>query len=623
MSYNATYRWDRGATIDDVEIGNTVANQAAWNFDGRISFENFYNKIGYLKRVNDRFSGNANKNTQQSRNNRRFNRIVPLSADTSTLVTHNLRTSKVRVTATDAVTGRLQRIESRVVDDNTIEILTRSDRNLRITVTEVKQREKLNFWTEASQYATRLLMSPRTASVRYRATRSLSLPLFIPDIGNVFGQSRSYGPMAPGLDFAFGFTGEDYIDRALSRGWLLTDDGQTSPALFSRTSEFSLELNLEPITGLKIQLTANRTDNRTKSVQFMYAEAPTSLSGSFTMTSVAIASALRNSSAANGYESAAFNRFLEAIPVVRERLEQEYAAYKYPTGGFMEGSTLAGTPYNPSAETIPATSSDVLIPAFLAAYTGRDPLKQNLNPFPSIAAMLPNWRVTYDGLVRIPFLARFAKAFTLTHAYQCTYSVGSYSSFLNWVSVNGSEQMGFTLDEQTSQPVPSSAYNISSVAVTERFAPLIGAAVTLQNDMTINAEWRNTRTLTLNTSAGQVVESTTSGITLGVGYKIVGFNTVLKMRGTGQGFSNDLTVNADFSYQLNQALIRRIETAYTQATSGTRTIGLNLAANYALSRRLTVGLFFDHNINTPIVSTAAYPVTDTSFGLNLNLSLSR
>ncbi len=623
VSYNASYRWDRGATVEGVEIGNTVANQAAWNVDGRIAFETFYNKFGFLKRVNDRFSGNTRPDPRNQRNNRRFNRIVPLSPDTSTLVVHNLRTPHVRVTATDAVTGRLRRIESRVVDDNTVEILTRGEQNVRITVTEQKQRQRVNFWTEASQYAARLLMSPRSASIRYRATRSLSLPLFIPEIGDVFGQSRNYGPMAPGLDFAFGFTGEDYIDRALQRGWLLTDNGQTSPALFSRTSELSLELNLEPIRGLKIQLIANRTDNRTKSVQFMYADAPTSLSGSFTMTGCAIASALRTSSADNGYESAAFNRFLEAIPQVRERLEQQYAGYNYPTGGFMDGSPLAGTPYNPSAGTIPATGSDVLIPAFLAAYTGRDPMSQNLNPFPSITSMLPNWRITYDGLVRIPFLARFAKAFTLTHAYQCTYSVGSYSSYLNWISANGSELMGFTLNELTSQPVPSSAYNISSVAVTERFAPLIGVAVTLQNDMTINAEWCNSRTLTLNTSAGQVVESTTSGITAGIGYKIVGFNSVLKMRGTQQGFSNDLTVNADFSYQLNQALIRRIETAYTQATSGTRTIGINLAANYALSRRLTVGLFFDHNINTPIVSTAAYPVTDTSFGLNFNLSLAR
>lgn len=624
LSYNSSYRWDRGATIDGLNIGNTIANQAAWNVDGRIAFESFYNKIPYLKRVNDRFTTATRRPEKpQRRNNRRFSRIYPLAPDTTTLVTHNLRTRSVRVTAVDAVSGRLRRIDTRVVDDNTVEILTHGDDNLRITVTEQKQKERVNFWTEAAQYATRLVMSPRSASIRYRSTRSLSLPLFLPDIGNVFGQSRSYGPMAPGLDFAFGLVGDDYVDRALDRGWLITDNGQTSPALSSRTSEFTVELNLEPIKGLKIVLMANRTDNRTRSVQFMYPNTPTSLSGSFTMTHCALATALRGSSAADGYASDAFNRFLEAIPQVRDRLERQYLAYSYPTGGFMDGNPLAGTPFNPTVGALPATGSDVLIPAFLAAYTGGNPASQSLNPFPSLASLIPNWRITYDGLVRIPFLARFAKAFTLSHAYQCTYSVGSYSSYLNWQSVNGTEQMGFTLDELSSQPIPSSAYNISSVALTERFAPLIGAAVTLHNDLTLNAEWRNTRTLTLNTSAGQVVESTTNGITAGLGYKIIGFNTVLKMRGSQQGISNDLTVNADFSYQLNQALIRRIETAYTQATSGTRTVGLNLAANYILSRRLTLGLFFEHHINTPIVSTNAYPVTDTSFGVNFNLNLAR
>ncbi len=313
---------------------------------------------------------------------------------------------------------------------------------------------------------------------------------------------------------------------------------------------------------------------------------------------------------------------IEAIPVMASRLEQAYARHDYPSSGFMHGSALAGMPYNPANGGVSQTSSDVLVPAFIAAYTGRDPGRENLDPFPSLASVMPNWRVTYDGLVKLPKMSDLFKAFTLTHAYQCTYSVGSYSSYLNWVSVEG-ERLGFTLDELSGNPVPSSPFNISSVAITERFAPLIGVAVTLKNDLTFNAEWRNQRTLTLNTSAGQVVEATSSGLTAGVGYKITNFNTVLKIRGSQQGISNDLTVNADFSLQTNQALIRRIETAYTQATSGTRTLGVNLTANYVLSRRMTLGMFFEHHVNTPIVSSNAYPVTDSAFGLSFNLNLSR
>ena len=625
LTYNATYRWDRGATVDGVTMGNKIANQGSWTAEGRLAFDKLYNKIPYLKRVSQRFSASAQRPGRGGRRTldrpRRFERNYPLSADTSTIVTHNLRTKKVKLTALDLDTRRPVRLQTRVVDDNSIEILTRDDRTIQVRVVELRK-ERDGWLDELAQYGARLLMSPRSAAVRWRSSRSLSLPLFIPDVGNVFGQSRSFGPMSPGLDFAFGFTDDSYVEKALSRGWLMTDDGQVSPAVFSRTSEVNLELTLEPVNGLKIQLIGNRTDNRTSSIQFMYAGMPVTYAGSYTKTHCAIATSLRSSKAADGYASKAFTDMIEAIPVMASRLEQAYARHDYPSSGFMHGSALAGMPYNPANGGVSQTSSDVLVPAFIAAYTGRDPGRENLDPFPSLASVMPNWRVTYDGLVKLPKMSDLFKAFTLTHAYQCTYSVGSYSSYLNWVSVEG-ERLGFTLDELSGNPVPSSPFNISSVAITERFAPLIGVAVTLKNDLTFNAEWRNQRTLTLNTSAGQVVEATSSGLTAGVGYKITNFNTVLKIRGSQQGISNDLTVNADFSLQTNQALIRRIETAYTQATSGTRTLGVNLTANYVLSRRMTLGMFFEHHVNTPIVSSNAYPVTDSAFGLSFNLNLSR
>lgn len=120
-----------------------------------------------------------------------------------------------------------------------------------------------------------------------------------------------------------------------------------------------------------------------------------------------------------------------------------------------------------------------------------------------------------------------------------------------------------------------------------------------------------------------MVEAGSKGLTIGAGYKIVGFNTVLKMRGSQTGVSNDLTVNADFSLSQSQALIRRIESNYTQATSGTRTLTVNFTAAYVLSKRLTVTAFFDHQVNTPLVSTSAYPTTNSSYGISFNLSLAR
>jgi cell surface protein SprA len=183
--------------------------------------------------------------------------------------------------------------------------------------------------------------------------------------------------------------------------------------------------------------------------------------------------------------------------------------------------------------------------------------------------------------------------------------------------------MGYTLDALTNQPIPSSPYNISSVAITEKFAPLIGANMTLKNELQFNVEYRDQRTLTLNSSAGQVVEATQRGITIGGGYKIVGFNTFLKMKGSQQGISNDLTLNTEVSFQNTQALMRKIENNYTQATSGTKTLNINFTASYVMSKKITLSAYFDHQVNTPIVTTSTYPTTNTSYGVSINMSLAR
>lgn len=625
VSYNAIYKWDRGATVDDVYLGNTIQNQATWNADARLNFETLFGKVPYFKAVNKRFSTSSSARKSNSKRDReknkpkKFEKVITLEADTITELKHNLKVKKVKVTAME--NGKRVTIKTKTVDDNTLQILDKGPRELTITVTEVKGDDKLPAWRNVADYATRFLMMPRTFSFKWRQSHSMNLPLFTPDVGDVFGQSRNYGPMAPGLDFAFGFIDETYLDKALERGWLLTDGSQISPAIWSNTQEFNFELNLEPIRGLKILLTNNRTDNRTQQVQFMYADMPTTRTGSFTKTHIAIATALRGSSADDGYASKAFSDFLANIPVVAGRYEEQFRGRHYPSTGFMEGNPLGGTEYDPAVGTVSRTSSDVLIPAFLAAYSGQSPTKVALTAFPSLSAIRPNWRVTYDGFMQMPWFKKLFKSFTLSHAYQCTYAVGSYTSYLNWIGVDG--DIGFTLDEQTQSPIPSSPYNISSVTITEKFAPLLGVSATLNNGMTFNLEYRDSRTLSLNASAGQIVEATSKQVTVGAGYKIANFNKILKMGSSQGGVSNDLTMNLDFSFSNNQSLIRKIETAFTQAQNGTQTLSINFTAQYVLSRRLTLGAFFDHQVNTPLVSNSSYPTSNTNYGISVNMSLAR
>ncbi|MCM1291798.1 MAG: cell surface protein SprA [Prevotella sp.] len=625
-SYTSTYRWDKGATVDDIYLGNTIQNQTTINADARLNFETLYNKWNYLKDINKRFSSTSssrnnksNKNTKPKSTIKKFERAYTLSMDTTTLVTHNLKTKKIKFNAT--VNGAPTRLQYRIVDENNIEITSKGSSNIKVTIKEDKKESKNTIFKDLTAHAVRFLMMPRSASFRWRKSHSMTLPLFTPNVGDIFGQSTQYGPMSPGLDFAFGFYDESYLEKALDRGWLLTSSDQTSPAIWNNTQEFNFELSLEPIRGLKILLTSNLTDNRTQQVQFMYANMPTSRSGSYTRTFWAFKTALKNSSSTDGYASETFSKFLAYIPTVAQRVQDQYYGMRYPQSGFFEGNPVAGTVFNPELGTVSESSADVLIPAFLAAYSGMNPEKITLAHFPGLSSMRPNWRITYDGILYMGNLRNIFKTITLSHAYQCTYSVGSYGSFLNWVGVNG--ELGFMQDELTKEPVPSSPYNISSVAITEKFAPLIGLNLTLKNDLAITTEYRDSRTLNLNPSAGQIVETTSKQFTIGAGYKIANFNNIIKIGTKQGGVNNDLSLKLDLSLANNQSLIRKIETAYTQATSGTRTFSINFMASYTMSRRVTLSAFFDHQVNTPLVSNTSYPTTNSNYGISVNVSLAR
>ena len=622
-SYNATYNWERGTTIDGSFSGHTIANQSSLNLDGRFNLDQLYNKIPYLKDVNKRFSSSgsgSNRDTKNAKKPKKFNRAYKLNADTTLEVKHNMNVKKLRVTATTS-DGKRFPVKYDVKDDNTIIILNKGTENIKLTITELSGGDKKNFLTEFGQYATRFAMSVKSVSVRFKTTRQLSLPQFEPEIGNIFGQTTHYDVMAPGLDFAFGFTDESYIDKAKERGWLLCDESMTSPALFAKTQEFNAEVQLEPIKGLKITLTGNRTDNRTSQLQFMYDDMTTVYSGSYTKTHMALATALRGVSADDGYHSAAFDKFLENIPVVAERIESRYVGSNYPDRGFINGTIYANAQFNPENGTVNQMGADVLIPAFMAAYSGKDAKKVTLDPFPSLKEILPNWRVTYDGLSKLPFFKKYFKSFTLTHAYQCTYQVGSYSSYSDWVTIG--QGLGYTQDALTGSPIPSSPYNISSVTLTEKFAPLLGVNATLNNNLTFNVEYRDSRTLSLNSSAGQLVEALSKSFVVGAGFKIANFNTVLKIKSKQENVNNDLTLKFDLQYSNNTALIRKIDANTTQATSGTKTLGINFTANYVMSKRVTIGAYFDHQVNTPLVSQSAYPTTNSNYGISLNMSLAK
>ena len=646
-SFNSSYNWNRGTMLDNgVSLGNTIANQRTLNINGRFNMETLYNKVPFLKEANKRFAAStrkapaknvrqnqkkqAEKKKEQEKKKQQYNKEVQLLPDSAITIVHARKTKRVKVTAM-TTDGKRYPIRYKVLDENKILLRNKDSVKIKLTVMPGPKPEEQS-WYKTAQAVARVGMMVRNFSISYRNTYAMSVPGFIPSVGDAFGQGKNGGIFAPGLDFAFGIQGDDYLQRAAERGWLMQSDSVATPATTNSMEDFQFKMTLEPFRDFKIDLNASRTMNRSRSIQYMYAGMPEIQSGNFSMTVVTIGSAFASKgNAGNGYNSRTFQKFIRNLDVIQQRIEGQYAGATYPVG-----TTLAGQPYNPANGAVDKYSPDVMIPAFLAAYAGGDAGGVALDIFPKLLKMMPNWTIKYAGLGKLPWFSEHFKSVTLSHAYKSIYSVGSFNTYQSFCSFMGDR--GFIENTQTGNPVPSSMYDVSTVSINESFSPLVGLDVTLQNNLSAKVELKKTRVLNLSMAANQIVETTSDDFVIGLGYKIVNFkifgngggrssrgnknNNASASRRRG-GVSNDLNLRADISWREQSALCRDIQSVTTQATSGNKALKISLSADYTVSRLLTLNAYYDMQRNEPLVSASAYPVTSMDFGVSMKFSLTR
>ena len=501
-------------------------------------------------------------------------------------------------------------------------------------------------WYKTAQVFARGLMMVRNASIAYRNTYALTLPGFRTEVGDAFGQKHINGILSPGIPFAFGAVDDNYIDKAARHGWLMQNDSNiTTPATTALMEDLQLRATLEPLNNLKIDLTATRTVNKSRNIQFMYEGMPTTQSGSFSMTVMSIGSAFESTgNINNNYHSKHFEKFLNNLPIIQSRLEKKFEGTTYPKSA---GSEWAGKAYNVENGGVELYSADVMVPAFLSAYCGGNAISSPLDIFPALSRLMPNWSLTYSGLTKLsPWFADHFKSFNINHAYKSIYSVGAYNSYSNFMEyMNG---WGFIKDVTTGNPVPSSMYNVSTVSINESFSPLIGVDMTFNNDLTASLKYNKTRTLNLSMTSVALTENFSNDIDISMSYKIKDLNlfgakSIQSNEGrksksknknkqetntntnsrTRNTISHDLNLRANFSYRLQNALNRNIQTAVTTATSGATAYKLSIAAEYTFSRLLSLSGFFDWQRNVPLVSQSSYPTTNADFGINMSFSLTR
>ncbi|MDR0733178.1 MAG: cell surface protein SprA [Dysgonamonadaceae bacterium] len=652
LSFNSGYNWQRGATLaaensgetEIVEMGNTINNNRTVGIEN-IQFDllSLYNKSKFLSDVNKKFTpakseparkktekpdAGAEKKAEPEKKKKKYEGSVALTPDSAATVDHQLDSKRLRITARDE-NGRLYPIKYKTVDNNSIRIEGKDSVNLKIAVSALPPLDD-ETWYKTLQYAARGLMAIRSFGFSYNTGTDMMLPNFQPHAGNFFGQTATPFGTAPGLDFAFGLVGESYIEKAKNNEWLMKNEAienNITPAMINKTGTFNFTATLEPVVGMRIALNATRTRTDRQQTYFMYGNdlnsMPRKFTGDFKMTVVSIGTAFESGNANNGYHSKAFDDFLLNREMIAARLRQVYSRTTYPDAGFLKGDPLAGQPFDPRNGNVDLNSTDVLIPAFIAAYTGGNAKSVGLSAFPSLKKLLPNWKITYDGLMQIPYINKTFKSFAIEHAYTSVYSVGAFNSFMSWVGA-GTDDVGFVQSVTDNSPHPSSPFDITAVSIVEAFNPLLGVTSTLQNNMSISLRYNTGRTINLNVSAYQIVESKTQNFTIGTGYRFENFNRILKIRKTGgPNFNNELNVKADISYNMTQNLIRKIQDNLTQATNGNSQTMIKLSADYNLSRLITLQAFFDRQVSKPLVSATAYPVSKSGFGISVRVSLMR
>ena len=660
-SYSSNYSWERGMEDENGNsYGNTVNTHRELTLNGSFNLVKLYNHVPFLKKVNEKFNRTMSRSQYERKkqekekkkkdarelaadpkkalpkNRKAFEKEITLLPDTSFNIRHGKNSKRLIVSAKTA-DGKLFPIKYKKVDNNQIKLISKVDSAQKIKISVLaKEPLEEKSWYKTWQTVARLAMMVRNVSFNYRSSYQLTLPGFTPSIGDAFGQKK-VGSMAPGLDFAFGLVDDDYIGKARENDWLLRNDSVATPATTSKTENLQLRMTLEPVKDLKIDLSAVRTQTTQKSIQYMYEGTPTTQSGSFQMSTISLSTAFEGMGDANsGYRSKTFEKFVNSLAGYRDRVEAQYAGTVYPAG-----SALSGGKFDASRTPVNQYSGDVMIPAFLNAYTSMG--GNSLSLFPALSRLLPNWTVRYSGLGKLPWFRDHFKSVNINHSYKSIFAVGSYNSYSTYQEyMNG---LGFINDASTGNPSPSSMFNISQVSINEAFSPLLGMDVTFNNNMTLKGEYRQTRVLNLSMTSVQLNEALSKDWVIGMGYRINNFSLFeggarkLKAKtGAGnkkdnrnatansqqmRGTNHDLNLRLDFSFRKQAAIVRDIATMTSSASSGNNALKLSFSADYTFSKLLTMSFYYDRQTNTPLLSSSSYPTTTQDFGLSIKFSLTR
>ncbi|WP_249215244.1 T9SS outer membrane translocon Sov/SprA [Flavobacterium psychrophilum] len=439
-----------------------------------------------------------------------------------------------------------------------------------------------------------LATSVKNIQINYNETSGTMLPGYLPSIG-FLGSSR------PTLGFVFGLQ-DDVRFEAAKNGWLTNYAEFNQNFTQVKTKHIAGNANIELFPDLKIDLIADRTFSENFSEQFdavggVYNSHSPYNSGNFSISTVLIKTAFSES---DETRSVAFDNFRKNRLIVADRL----AEISYGTSDFPRVTDVSNPNYG-FPKGFGKNNQAVLLPSFLAAYTGSDASGVSLGAFKNIP--IPNWTLKYTGLMRYKFFKNTFKRFSVQHAYKAAYTINSFRSNLKYTDP-GTYDVGGNFENKNI---------IGNVNLTEQFSPLIRLDFEMKNSIKILAEMKKDRTMALSFDNNLLTELKGVEYVIGLGYRIkdVRIKSRLADNATGE-IKSDVNIKCDVSFRNNKTVVRNLDYNNNQLAGGQNIISTKLTADYSFSKNLTTLFFFDYSFSKAVISTS-FPLTTIRAGFTI------
>ncbi len=436
-----------------------------------------------------------------------------------------------------------------------------------------------------------ILTSVKNIQSSYVKNSGTIMPGYTPGLG-FFGSSK------PTIGFIFG-SQDDIRFEAAKNGWLTSYQEFNQNFTQVNNEIFKTTANIDLFPDLKIDLTLDRAYAENFSEQYdvsngIYNSRSPYSFGTFSISTILIKTSFSTS---DENSSAAFDEYRTNRLLVANRLATE------------RGIDITN-PANIDAEGYPKgfgkNSQAVLLPAFLAAYSGENASSVSLGIFKSFP--VPNWSIKYNGLMRYKFFKDNFKRFSLQQNYRASYTINAFRSNFEYDKApNGVDQSGNFFNKTI----------MSNVNLVEQFNPLIRMDFELKNSLKILTEIKKDRALSMSFDNNLLTEVRGIEYVIGLGYRFkdVVFSSKLADNPTGI-IKSDIIMKADLSYRDNKTIVRYLDYDNNQLAGGQNVWAVKLTADYSFSKNLTAIFYYDHAFSKAVISTS-FPLTNVRSGFTL------